>query len=147
MPLNPMTLGNEIENNIMQKAADGGDVTADDWCDCLVAYISEATNPPGGGTTTSVARASFKSTYGDGSMLKLAILQFGMAVTPGAIGSGGPAIPPSIPPMIEVVFPLGMANAPISTIATTMASAIHATFMSGIYISGTPVSPVPFPWT
>ena len=149
MALSVDLMAEEIEENILNAAANGKIITSQEWVNVLQSYFGEAKYPPAGGLGLQSALAGFKSSIGDFSTVtaitfKLAFFTFGSTLALSAIGSAGlPATPPIGLPLLETVFPSGMANQSIPTISKSLGTVIHAYFKTQIYFTGTSTTPKP----
>tara|TARA_R100000388_G_C7213046_1_gene144686 strand:- start:391 stop:852 length:462 start_codon:yes stop_codon:yes gene_type:complete len=149
MALSVDLMANEIEENILNGATDGKLITSQEWTNVLQSYFGEAKYPPAGGLGLQTALDGFQETLGDFNNIKaitfkLAFFTFGSTLALSAIGSAGiPATPPIGLPLIETVFPAGLANQDKPNISKLLGTVLHSYFKTQIYFTGTPTTPKP----
>ena len=154
MPLVSSTLKNSLQT-MFEDAENGVEITPSDWVDAIVGYFGQATFPIAGGTQLSTAEGTFLSTiqgaWGTetvGVALQSGLIAFQITIALDiSPTSGYPSIPPTVPPILVPAFAIGIAGGSSSAVATSLASIIHLSFITGVYQSGTSVSPVPTPWS
>lgn len=150
MPLlQPILAKNLIDLMTMEE---GKDITPKDWADAIGGYFQQSLFPIAGGNLAG-AKSAFIATIGpkfppSGALplLQAAFLQFAI-VASSIPGTGGPNIPPVAPLVLTPIISIGMSGAPAAVVANTMATIIDVWFRTGVYLSGTPVTPVPLPWS
>ena len=153
MPLSSGLMADEIEKNILNGAANGGNITMNEWATVLQNYFSQATFPPAGGPGMSAAKSAFISSIPDLSkaniiLFKTAFFTFGSTLALTAVGTSGlPSSPPVGLPLLEVAFPAGMANVSIPKMAKVLGTILHGYFKTQLYFNGTTLTPAPTPFT
>ena len=153
MPLSKGLMASEIEKNILNAAAEGGNITMKEWATVLQNYFVQATFPPAGGPGMSAAKSAFIASVPDLSktnviLFKSAFFTFGSTLASTAIGTSTiPSSPPLGLPLLEIAFPAGMANASIPDMANVLGTILHGYFKTQLYFNGTLLTPVPTPFT
>ena len=153
MPLLPTTIQDLVQTDIMDASLEGVEITLDTWANVLgqwlntdlPTFIVTAINP----TAVDLTVASMTGPMPDGIVaIQGKFTTFGTTLATNAVGTGGPSVPPSVPFLMAPIVPAGMASppAPSSTVSLAWATALIGWLGSGIFLSGTPATPVPVAW-
>lgn len=153
MPLTPTTIQDLIQSDIIDASAEGVEITLDTWSGVLgkwlnrdlPTFIVTAINP----AAVDLTVASMTGPIPEGiTSIQSSFTSFGVTLAGNAVGTGGPSLPPSVPFLMAPITVAGMASppAPSSTVSLAWATALFSWLGSGIFISGTPASPVTVPW-
>lgn len=153
MPLTPTTIQNLIQSDIIDATLEGAEITLDTWSGVLgkwlntdlPTFIVTATNP----AAVDLTVATMTGPMPDGiAAIQSSFKSFGVTLAGNAVGTGGPSVPPSVPFVLAPLIPVGMASppAPSSTVSAAWAGILISWLGSGVFLSGTPGSPVTVPW-
>lgn len=153
MPLTPTTIQDLVQTDIIDASAEGSEITLDSWSGVLgkwlkndlPIFIATAINP----AAVDLTVATMTGPMPDGiPAIQSSFTAFGVTLATNAVGTGGPSVPPSVPFLIAPIVPIGMASppAPSSTVSAAWAGILFSWLGSGIFLSGTPATPVTVPW-